>query len=152
MPQLDIMTFFTQFFWFSLSFVFFYLFLLHFILPLITINLKYRKKILQFLAVDINKKKESAFEAFDIYDNILFKTFNFFRVYMSKILIFINSWIIANVSMISVNFFVLANNKFLKTIVEKSLGLFILNYKLKTSSNMFNWSLLWGKSKIILKS
>lgn len=152
MPQLDTMTFFTQFFWFSLSFIFFYLFLLHFVIPLITINLKYRKKILKFLAADINKKKENSFDAFNTYDSILFKTFNSFRIYMSKILIFVNSWVVTNLSRVIINFFVLANNKFLKTIVEKSLSLSVLNYKLRTSSNMSNWSLIWNKSKILIKS
>ena len=152
MPQLDIMTFFTQFFWFSLNFVFFYLFLLHFILPLVTINLKYRKKFFKFLAVDINKKKENAFDVFNTYDNVLFKTFNSFRTYMSKILIFVNSWVVINLSRVIIDFFVLANNKFLKTIVEKSLSLSVLNFKLRTSSNISNWSLIWNKSKTIIKS
>ena len=44
MPQLDLMTFFTQFFWFSLGFSFFYVFLLHSIMPSIALNLKLRKK------------------------------------------------------------------------------------------------------------
>jgi len=150
MPQLDVMTFFTQFFWFSLNFVFFYLLLLHFIIPLITINLKYREKILQSLAIDINKKKENASDAFNIYDNILLKTFSFFRVYISKILLFADSWIVTNLSKISVESFALANSEFLKIIVEKSLCLYILNNKLKTPSNAVNWSSLWNKSRVIV--
>ena len=71
---------------------------------------------------------------------------------MSKILIFVNSWVVTNLSRVIINFFVLANNKFLKIIVEKSLSLSVLNYKLRTSSNMSNWSLLWNKSKILIKS
>ncbi len=58
MPQLDLMTFFTQFFWFSIGFSFFYIFLLHFVMPTIALNLKFRKKRLDILANDINKKKK----------------------------------------------------------------------------------------------
>ena len=50
MPQLDIMTFFSQFFWFSFGFFIFYTLILHYILPLIFISLNFRKKkIRQFI-------------------------------------------------------------------------------------------------------
>ena len=52
MPQLDLMTFFTQFFWFSLGFSFFYILLLHFVMPVIALNLKFRKRRLDILAND----------------------------------------------------------------------------------------------------
>ena len=79
MPQLDLMTFFTQFFWFSLGFSFFYISLLHYIMPSISVNLKLRKKKLDLLAIDINKKKESASNLLTTYDNILLSTLNFSR-------------------------------------------------------------------------
>ena len=64
MPQLDLMTFFTQFFWFSIGFSFFYIFLLHYVMPVIALNLKFRRKRLDILANDINKKKESVSDIF----------------------------------------------------------------------------------------
>ena len=103
MPQLDLMTFFTQFFWFSLGFSFFYVFLLHSIMPSIALNLKLRKKKLEFLANDINKKKESASNLLTTYDNILFKTLNISRIHILKISNYGNTLISNNLLKINSN-------------------------------------------------
>jgi hypothetical protein len=58
MPQLDLMHFFTQFFWFSIGFTFLYAYLLHNVVPTIAKNLKFRQKKLELLANDINKGKD----------------------------------------------------------------------------------------------
>ncbi len=97
MPQLDAMTFFTQFFWFSLSFTFFYLFLLHYVLPYITLNLKFRKEMLKFMEIDMNKKKESSLNISSSYENILHKALTFFCIFIDKLSFFINSWIVSSI-------------------------------------------------------
>jgi hypothetical protein len=145
MPQLDLMTFFTQFFWFSLGFSFFYIFLLHFIMPSISLNLKLRKKKLELLANDINKKKESASDLLTTYDNILSKTLNFSRNYLLKITNYGNTWVSSSISNINSSNFVNANNDYIKIIGEKNFNFVVLESVLKSSSKDNNWTKLWKK-------
>ena len=71
MPQLDLMHFFTQFFWFSIGFTFLYAYLLHNVVPTIAKNLKFRQKKLELLAKDINKGKDGVSNLLGIYDNLI---------------------------------------------------------------------------------
>jgi len=143
MPQLDLMTFFTQFFWFSLGFSFFYIFLLHFIMPSISLNLKLRRKKLELLANDINKKKESASDLLTTYDNILFKTLNFSRNYLLKMTNYGHIWISNSIININSNNFVNANNDYIKIIGEKNFNFVVLESILKSSTKDNNWTKLW---------
>jgi len=143
MPQLDLMTFFTQFFWFSLGFSFFYIFLLHYIMPSISLNLKLRKKKLELLANDINKKKESASDLLTTYDNILSKTLNFSRNYLLKVTNYGNVWVSNSITSINSNNFVNANNDYIKIIGEKNFNFVVLESVLKSSSKDNNWTKLW---------
>jgi hypothetical protein len=147
MPQLDAMTFFTQFFWFSLSFTFFYLFLLHYVLPYITLNLKFRKEMLKFMEIDMNKKKESSLNISSSYENILHKALTFFCIFIDKLSFFINSWIVSSIVKVELDFFFKANDRFLKIVIEKDFSFFILNNKLKF--NIYN--LLKPKPKLSKK-
>ena len=70
MPQLDLMHFFTQFFWFSIGFTFLYAYLLHNVIPTIAKNLKFRQKKLEVLANDINKGKDGASDLLGVYDQL----------------------------------------------------------------------------------
>lgn len=47
MPQLDRIIIFPQVFWFFIFFIFFYILITHYFLPMFLINLKFRKKILE---------------------------------------------------------------------------------------------------------
>jgi len=143
MPQLDLMTFFTQFFWFSLGFSFFYIFLLRYIMPSISLNLKLRKKKLELLANDINKKKESASDLLTTYDNILSKTLNFSRNYLLKVTNYGNVWVSNSITSINSNNFVNANNDYIKIIGEKNFNFVVLESVLKSSSKDNNWTKLW---------
>lgn len=118
MPQLDLMSFFTQFFWFSLSFIFFYISLLHFILPILVLNLKFRKKMLSFLVFTMNKKKEGVSNSLALYDSILQKVFSILRFYVSKAFNFRCLWISSNLRRINLDLFRSANILFLKTLSE----------------------------------
>ena len=143
MPQLDLMTFFTQFFWFSIGFSFFYVFLLHFITPAISLNLKFRKKRLNILANDINKKKEGALSLLTTYDNVLLKVLNFSRLYVVKIVCFGNSWVQKSVLETNCSHFLQPNIRYIKHISIKSLNFVVLESNLKVSFNDKTWTKLW---------
>jgi len=143
MPQLDLMTFFTQFFWFSLGFSFFYISLLHYIMPSISVNLKLRKKKLDLLAIDINKKKESASNLLTTYDNILLSTLNFSRNYLLKFTNYGSNWISNSANDVNLNDFVNANNTYVKIIGEKNFNLIVLESTLKSSIKDSYWTKLW---------
>ena len=145
MPQLDIMTYFTQFFWFSLGFSSFYIFMLHFIMPSIALSLKFRKRKLEVLANDINKKKESASELLSTYDNILFKMLNTSRLYIGKVANYGNLWVSTSISKTNLSNFSQANNTYIKTFGEKNFTFTVLDVSLKDSSKDKNWTKLWKK-------
>ena len=71
MPQLYLMHFFTQFFWFSIGFTFLYAYLLHNVIPTLAKNLKFRQKKLELLANDINKGKDGVSNLLGVYDNLI---------------------------------------------------------------------------------
>jgi hypothetical protein len=131
MPQLDLMTFFTQFFWFTFMFIFFYIFLSCKILPNISLNLKFRKKVLNSFAKDINSKKDSIASLLFVYDNILLKVLYFSRNFVVKMTLFGNSWSNNVIDKLNSNYFSNTNLKYFKLIGEKDFTLFILNYLLK---------------------
>lgn len=143
MPQLDLMTFFTQFFWFSLGFSFFYIFLLHFIMPTISLNLKFRKKRLDILANDINKKKEGVLSLLTTYDNVLLKTLNFSRLYVTKTISYGNSWVSKTASEINSVHFLQPNISYIKIIGARGLNFVVLDSGLKISTNDKSWTKLW---------
>ena len=132
MPQLDLMTFFSQFFWFSLSFSFFYLFLLYYILPTISLNVKFRKRLLNLFAKDINFKKNSISNLFLVYDSNIFKVLNFSRLYIVKILFFSDSWLQVILAKLNLNYFSYANVRYIKMISEKDFSFFVLSCLFKS--------------------
>jgi len=97
MPQLDLMHFFTQFFWFSIGFIFLYAYLLCNVVPVIAKNLKFRQKKLELLANDINKEKDGASNLLDIYDNLILRSFQFWKLNISDMSIHGNKWLSENV-------------------------------------------------------
>lgn len=144
MPQLDVMTFFTQFFWFSLGFSFFYIMLLHFVIPSISLVLKYRRKKLEFLALDINQKKENVSSLLTTYDNIIYKAFNSSKNYFAKVITHSDSWMQKSIQDTnSKNDFAQANSSYLKAIGEKNFNFSVLNVSLKNSEKDSNWTKLW---------
>lgn len=143
MPQLDLMAFFTQFFWFSIGFSFFYIFLLHYVMPVIALNLKFRRKRLDILANDINKKKEGAMSLLTTYDNVLLKTLNFSRLYVTKTVNYGNSWVQKTTNEINSSHFLQSNTFYIKSIVGKSLNFVVLESILKASIADKHWTKLW---------
>ena len=112
-------------------------------MPSISLNLKLRKKKLELLANDINKKKESASDLLTTYDSILSKTLNFSRSYLLKVTNYGNIWVSNSITSINSNNFANANNDYIKIIGEKNFNFVVLESVLKSSSKDNNWTKLW---------
>lgn len=119
MPQLDLMHFFTQFFWFSIGFTFLYAYLLHNVVPTIAKNLKFRQKKLQLLANDINKGKDGVSDLLGIYDNLIFRSFQLWKSNISSLTEHGNNWFSTNVKNLNNSNFNAANKEYLKTVGEQ---------------------------------
>ena len=130
MPQLDLMSFFTQFFWFSLAFSLFYIIMLHYILPSVVLSLKFRKKVLEYLATNIDIKKRNVSDILITYDTVLQKAFRFSRLYINKVIVFCNVWILSISLRVNNSCFILVNSFFTRMIIEKTFCVTILNNKL----------------------
>lgn len=130
MPQLDLMSFFTQFFWFSLAFSLFYIIMLHYILPSIVLSLKFRKKVLEHLATNIDIKKRNVSDILITYDTVLQKAFRFSRLYINKVIVFCNVWILSISLKVNNSCFMLVNSFFTRMVIEKTFCVTILNNKL----------------------
>lgn len=119
MPQLDLMHFFTQFFWFSIGFTFLYAYLLHNVVPTIAKNLKFRQKKLELLASDINKGKDGVSDLLGIYDNLIFRSFQLWKSNISGLTEHGNNWFNTNIKNLNNSNFNAANKEYLKTVGEQ---------------------------------
>lgn len=120
MPQLDLMHFFTQFFWFSIGFTFLYAYLLHNVVPAIAKNLKFRQKKLELLANDINKGKDGVSDLLSVYDNLIFRSFQLWKSNISSLTEHGNNWFSTNVKNLNNSNFNAANKEYLKTVGEQN--------------------------------
>ncbi len=120
MPQLDLMHFFTQFFWFSIGFTFLYAYLLHNVVPTIAKNLKFRQKKLELLASDINKGKDGVSDLLEIYDNLIFRSFQLWKSNISSLTEHGNNWFNTNIKNLNNSNFNAANKEYLKTVGEQN--------------------------------
>jgi hypothetical protein len=119
MPQLDLMHFFTQFFWFSIGFTFLYAYLLHNVVPTIAKNLKFRQKKLELLAKDINKGKDGVSSLLGVYDSLILRSFQLWKSNISSLTNHGNSWLNTNIKNLNNSNFSGANKEYLKTIGEQ---------------------------------
>ena len=119
MPQLDLMHFFTQFFWFSIGFTFLYAYLLHNVVPTIAKNLKFRQKKLELLANDINKGKDGVSDLLGVYDKLIFRSFQLWKSNISSLTEHGNSWFSTNVKNLNNSNFNAANKEYLKAVGEQ---------------------------------
>ena len=119
MPQLDLMHFFTQFFWFSIGFTFLYAYLLHNVVPTIAKNLKFRQKKLELLAKDINKGKDGVSNLLGIYDNLILRSFQLWKSNISNLTEHGNDWLSTNIKNLNSSNFSGANKEYLKNIGEQ---------------------------------
>ena len=126
MPQLDLMHFFTQFFWFSIGFTFLYAYLLHNVVPAIAKNLKFRQKKLELLANDINKGKDGVSDLLGVYDNLIFRSFQLWKSNISNLTEHGNNWFSTNVKNLNNSNFNAANKEYLKTVGEQNYRNFVV--------------------------
>jgi hypothetical protein len=119
MPQLDLMHFFTQFFWFSIGFTFLYAYLLHNVVPAVAKNLKFRKRKLELLANDINKGKDGVSNLLGIYDSLIFRSFQLWKINISNMTEHGNKWLSINMEDLNNSNFSVVNKEYLKTLGEQ---------------------------------
>jgi hypothetical protein len=111
MPQLDLMHFFSQFFWFSIGFSFLYAFILHNIMPSIAMNLKFRQKKVQTLSSSINENKDGALNLFKSYDLFIVRLFKFWKKHSLQIVSVGFGWVaFCTKKFNSVGFFLINKN------------------------------------------
>jgi len=119
MPQLDLMHFFTQFFWFSIGFTFLYAYLLHNVVPAVAKNLKFRKRKLELLANYINKGKDGVSNLLGIYDSLIFRSFQLWKINISNMTEHGNKWLSINMEDLNNSNFSVVNKEYLKTLGEQ---------------------------------
>ena len=134
MPQLDVMHFFSQFFWFSLGFTFLYAYLLHNTIPVIATNLKFRQKKLEILATDINKGKDNVSVLLGVYDNLIFSSFQLWKSNIALISKQGDAWVVTNVQALNNSRFRFVNKEYLRAVSEQNfksivLKSFVINNK-----------------------
>ena len=134
MPQLDLMHFFSQFFWFSLGFTFLYAYLLHNTIPVIATNLKFRLKKLEILATDINKGKDNVSVLLGVYDNLIFSSFQLWKSNITLISKQGDAWVVTNVQALNNSRFRFVNEEYLRAVSEQNfksivLKSFVINNK-----------------------
>ena len=134
MPQLDLMHFFSQFFWFSLGFTFLYAYLLHNTIPVIATNLKFRQKKLEILATDINKGKDNVSVLLGVYDNLIFSSFQLWKSSIVLISKQGDAWVVTNVQALNNSRFRFVNKEYLRAVSEQNfksivLKSFVINNK-----------------------
>lgn len=118
MPQLDLMHFFTQFFWFSIGFTFLYAYLLHNVIPTIAKNLKFRQRKLELLANDINQGKDNVSNILGIYDDVMLRSFQLWKLNISSVTKYGLNWFDSNIKKLNESNFQSANREYLKTVGE----------------------------------
>jgi Plant ATP synthase F0 len=135
MPQLDLMHFFSQFFWFSVGFTFLYAYLLHNTIPVIATNLKFRQKKLEILATDINKGKDNVSALLGVYDDLIFTSFQLWKSNITLISKQGDAWVVTNVQALNNSRFRLVNKEYLRAVGEQNfksivLKSFVINNKI----------------------
>lgn len=118
MPQLDLMHFFSQFFWFSVGFTFLYAYVIHITVPSIAQNLKFRKKKLEFLAKTVNTEKNSAAELFKVYNSIIVRSFILWKVAFLKVVSLGEAWFEEMPYLLNEIMFIEIQEEFIQTLIE----------------------------------
>lgn len=127
MPQLDLIVYYPQFFWFSLGFSLFYLIVLYRIIPVIAFSLKFRKKKLLLINNLSNFKGLSSIKEFFLYYDIVSKILKNSRLYLIKV----NSQIIShiNFNFKNINLFLLKQSN--NILIQKLVFLYLSSVRAK---------------------
>jgi hypothetical protein len=119
MPQLDLVTFFPQFFWCFVCFFFLFFFFSYSIIPKIAITLKFRKKKLTLLANEINKKKDSSSRLLKEYDQVFCLSFQEATQMFDKLLQLSHLWSQSSIKQFNTTQFLSINKRLLQGSFEK---------------------------------
>lgn len=118
MPQLDKVTFFSQYFWLVLFFLSFYFFVLKAVLPTIVTIFKVRKKTLELIVSDVETLKQEESTVLSNYDAVLVDSFNTSRNIFNDLTLNSNLWIENSSKNINKTTLFDVNTKYLNTINE----------------------------------
>jgi hypothetical protein len=129
MPQLDLMHFFSQFFWFSLFFIFLFFYTYLNILPLLLKNLKYRSKKLVVLSFAISHSKKNIFSLCFFHDNIISNSFRLISKSLTYLIIFCASLINKKLIVMSINLLCVINLNYYYFLIINVYKNFILDKK-----------------------
>ena len=116
MPQLDKVTFFSQYLWLVLFFLGFYFFVLKIVLPTIVTIFKVRKKKLEAIAIEIESLKKEESTILSTYDSVLIDSFNSSREIFNNVVSVSNTWIDDSARKINKTALLEANERYLNTI------------------------------------
>jgi hypothetical protein len=119
MPQLDLLTFFPQFFWCFICFFGFFLYFSYYIIPQIATILKFRKKKLIALANEINQKKDGSSNLLTEYDKIVHESFQETKDLLENLIIVGNTWVSTKLLKLKITKLSLVTKRLLKNSFEK---------------------------------
>jgi len=119
MPQLDLLTFFPQFFWCFVCFFGFFLYFSFYIIPQIATILKFRKKKLIALANEINQKKDGSSNLLTEYDKIVHESFHEIKSLLDNLVVVGNTWVSTNLVKLNTTTLLLVTQRLLKNSFEK---------------------------------
>jgi hypothetical protein len=119
MPQLDLITFFPQFFWCFFFFIFFFLYVSFYIIPNITSILKFRKIKLISLAYEINKMKNVSNNILLEHTEIISSLLKEIKYLLNKLIQVGNTWIISKILLVNTTMLLIINQRILKNTFEK---------------------------------
>ena len=91
MPQLDLMIYFPQFFWFSIGFSIFYLIFLYKIIPVIAFSIKFRKKKFEIISNFVDHNQTNFTDSFHFYYDTINKILQLSRLYLNQTNLDVNS-------------------------------------------------------------
>lgn len=116
MPQLDKVTFFSQYLWLVIFFLSFYFFVLKVVLPTIVTIFKVRKRKLEEIATDVVTLRQEESSILSNYDAVLIESFNSSRDIFSSVISHSNAWIDSSARAINKTALLDVNTKYLNTI------------------------------------
>lgn len=131
MPQLDLMHFFSQFFWFSIVFVTLFFYINFKILPLLVTVLKYRSKKLISLSKKIGDSKKDVIELHSFYDNLVLNAFKATNQKLTRSISESKKSVDENLNLISTDIFYNCNKAYFTFIQFNSYKDFVFNKKIK---------------------
>lgn len=116
MPQLDKVSFFSQYLWLVIFFLTFYFFVLKIALPTIVTIFKVRRRKIQLMAAEVIHLKKEESSILSNYDAVLIDSFNTSRDIFNSVITASNNWIHDSSRQINKTELLDVNERYLQTI------------------------------------